>query len=236
MQLSPLSEKFQLEDQSWLASTHGIDAGRSVTLKVSSFSADLYDNGYIPSGVGLIALSGGDAGLYGQFAGGLTDEVQTVTISGSPTGGTFTLTFDGDTTAAIAHNAAAADVQAALEALGTIGAGNVTVSGSGPYTVKFVNDLGERNVDAMTATGSFTGGTTPSVAVATTTAGGSDVTGSTNLAGILYTSLSVVSRNGQVADQVSGVMLPHCLVIADKLPVPIDAAGQATAAGRIIFL
>src|SRR5262245_62586459 len=35
------------------------------------------------------------------------NEVQTVTISGTPTGGTFTLTFRGATTSGIAHNSAA---------------------------------------------------------------------------------------------------------------------------------
>lgn len=61
----------------------------------------------------------------------------TVTIGGSPTGGTFTLTYAGQTTAGIAYNAAASAVQSALEALSTIGSGNATVTGSsgGPYTV-----------------------------------------------------------------------------------------------------
>ncbi|WP_280389313.1 hypothetical protein [Nocardia wallacei] len=61
----------------------------------------------------------------------------TVTITGSPTGGTFTLTVDGQTTTGIAYNAAASAVQSALEALSTVGTGNATVTGSagGPYSV-----------------------------------------------------------------------------------------------------
>lgn len=61
----------------------------------------------------------------------------TVTIGGSPSGGTFTLTFAGQTTSGIAYNAAASAVQSALEALSTVGSGNATVTGSagGPYTV-----------------------------------------------------------------------------------------------------
>ena len=58
------------------------------------------------------------------------NEVQTVTITGTPTGGTWTLEFEGEVTSDLAYNAAASAVQAALEALPTIGAGNVTVSGS----------------------------------------------------------------------------------------------------------
>jgi hypothetical protein len=58
-----------------------------------------------------------------------TSEVQTITITGTPTGGTFTLTFAGATTSAIAYNASAATVQTALEALSTIGSGNVLCAG-----------------------------------------------------------------------------------------------------------
>lgn len=105
---------------------------------------------------------------------GGTDEVQAVTISGAPTGGTFTLTFRGQTTAGIAYNAAVATVQSALEALSTIDDGDVHVTGSagGPYSVHFINDLGHQDVDLMAADGSgLTGGTTPSVAVTETTKG-----------------------------------------------------------------
>ena len=61
----------------------------------------------------------------------------TVTIGGTPTGGTFTLSFAGQTTTGIAYNAAASAVQSALEALSTVGSGNATVTGSagGPYSV-----------------------------------------------------------------------------------------------------
>ncbi len=101
-----------------------------------------------------------------------TSEVQTVTVTGAPTGGTFTLTYSGATTAAIAYNAAATAVQTALEALSNLVPGDVTCGGgplpATPVTVTF-NGLG--NVAQMTATGAFTGGTTPAVAVTTTTPG-----------------------------------------------------------------
>ena len=102
---------------------------------------------------------------------GTDDETQTVTITGSPTGGTFTLTYDGETTAAIAYNAASSAVQAALEALDNLDSGDVTVGGSagGPYTVTFHESLG--NVAELTADDSLTGGSSPAVAVATTNQG-----------------------------------------------------------------
>lgn len=111
---------------------------------------------------------------YNAKLGLHVDEVQTVTITGTPTGGTFTLTFDGDTTTAIAYNAIASAVETALEALDGIGAGNVNVTGStgGPYTVTFAGDLAETDVPQMTATASLTGGTSPTVTVTTATPGG----------------------------------------------------------------
>ncbi|MGH4013167.1 MAG: hypothetical protein ACRDSL_04395 [Pseudonocardiaceae bacterium] len=102
-----------------------------------------------------------------------TAEVQTVTITGTPTGGNFTLTFRGATTANIAHNATAATVLTRLNALSTISEGDVAVGGGPgpgtPYTVTFDPDMGD--VPQMTAAHTFTGGTTPNVAVTTTTPG-----------------------------------------------------------------
>src|SRR5205814_8999512 len=101
------------------------------------------------------------------------NEVQTVTITGTPTGGTFTLAFLGRTTTAIAYNAVASAVQTALENLGVIGTGNVAVTGSagGPYTVTFQASLGYSNVAQLTATSALTGGTSPGVTVTTPTPG-----------------------------------------------------------------
>lgn len=102
-------------------------------------------------------------------------EVQRATITGVPTGGTFTLTYSGSTTTAIAYNATAATVQAALEALDNINPGDVVVGGgpgpATPYTFTFGGALASADLPQMTATGSFTGGTTPAIAITTTTAG-----------------------------------------------------------------
>lgn len=106
-----------------------------------------------------------------------TDEVQTVTITGGPTGGTYTLTFSGQTTASIAYNATASAVQSALEALSNIAPGDVTCAGGPhpgtPITVNFGGGSYDgTDVPQMTATASLTGGTSPDVAVTTTTPGG----------------------------------------------------------------
>jgi hypothetical protein len=94
--------------------------------------------------------------------------VFTVTITGSPTGGNFTLTFDGQTTGNIAYNAAASAVQSALVALSSVGTGNVSVAGSGggPYTVTFQGDLANTELSLTGSGAGLTGGTTPGVTIA----------------------------------------------------------------------
>lgn len=61
----------------------------------------------------------------------------------APTSGTFALEFAGEVTGPIDHDAAASQVLMALEALSTIGSGNVSVGGfaGGPYTVDFAGAL-----------------------------------------------------------------------------------------------
>lgn len=106
-------------------------------------------------------------------AGG--NATQTLTITGVPTGGTFTLTYDGYTTAAIAYNAAASAVQAALVLLGNIGTGNVTCAGGplpvSPVTIAFAGTLAAQNIDLLTANISALTGGTPALTIVTTTAG-----------------------------------------------------------------
>jgi hypothetical protein len=107
------------------------------------------------------------------FVAAQTNEVQTVTIGGGATGGTFPLTFNGQTAAGIAWNAAASAVQTALAALSTVGAGNVAVTGSagGPYTVTFQGALAGTNVPQMTTSAASLTGGTPTAAVTTATGG-----------------------------------------------------------------
>jgi trimeric autotransporter adhesin len=102
-----------------------------------------------------------------------TDEIQRVGFNRAPTGGTFTLTYSGQTTGTIAYNATAATVQAALEALSNIGAGEAIVTGAtgGPWDVRFDGTLGAVDTVAMTGNGaSLTGGTTPTYTLASFTA------------------------------------------------------------------
>jgi hypothetical protein len=115
----------------------------------------------------------------GTILGRITDtadDVQTMTISGTPTGGTYTITLEfpsgnSQTTTALAYNANAATIQAALQALSNIGSGNVAVTGTGPYVATFGGNLADKPVPLMTTTGSFTGGSSPAATFVHTTTG-----------------------------------------------------------------
>ncbi len=102
-----------------------------------------------------------------------TSDEQTITVEGAPTGGTFTLTFRGQTTAPIAFNASSEVVRGALSALSSIKEGGVSVNGhaGGPYRVRFVGAQGGVAQPQISADAS---GLTPSgaVTVATVQQGG----------------------------------------------------------------
>lgn len=110
-----------------------------------------------------------------------TPEQQTLTVSGTPTGGYYRISWvDADsntqTTAPIAWNASGSAVRTALRKL--TGLEKVTVSSSGTspdftHTVTFVGQGG--NVSQFTITNSLTGGTSPTVTPATTVAGTAQV-------------------------------------------------------------
>jgi hypothetical protein len=110
-----------------------------------------------------------------------TDEVQTLTIGGTPDGGTFKLAYGGYTTAAISwsatNNTLRDNVDAALEALPTIGAGGVTTAvgtmtaGIGTLTLTFAGNLGKKAVATISVANNSLAGTDPTVEVAETTPG-----------------------------------------------------------------
>lgn len=93
------------------------------------------------------------------------NEQQLVTLTGA-SGGTFTLSWNGEgPTSAIAYDAAASAVQTALEGLSNISSGDVAVTGSagGPWTVEFKGTYADQNVVTMTGDPGSLTGTSPSV-------------------------------------------------------------------------
>lgn len=133
-----------------------------------------------------IVDGGGNGGLlvgypasYGRGVSGKYwrsgDSVQTVTINGAPTGGTFVISSGGNSYVA-AYNVAAGALQTAIQAFGGVYK-NVTVTGVGPFTISFPNATA--NVQAASAPfdasgAGLTGGTNASVTVNATGAGGVD--------------------------------------------------------------
>lgn len=232
MQLQQLSETFGNQDHSWLASAEGTQSQRSCTIAVASLTDNVhYPSGYIPDGTPLALATSGTYSGKAVPMGARANEGQTVTITGTPTGGTFTLTFDGETTAGIAYNANAAAVQTALEGLSNVTAGDVTVTGGPgpgtPYVVTFSGgDEAGTDVPVMTASGaSLTGGSSPAVAVTTTTAGGpSQTDGSNTLWGFLYMPVSVPAG----ATNVHGSVLIRGVIDYSELPLALTAQQRAT--------
>jgi hypothetical protein len=149
---------------------------------------------------------------------GATAEVQTLTISGSPTGGTFSVTLAGYGTASgINYNAAASTVQTALRSAWGL-AVDVTGSAGGPYTITYPTAAG--NVPLAAADGStLTGGTSPSAAVVVATPG---VTG--------VNSTPVGSGTGRD-------LRPFCIVLKDGSVVKLISinSGEATQTGTVAY-
>lgn len=113
-------------------------------------------------------LGGSEAFNYDTYANVVivqgnhgTIEMQSVACD-TPTSGTFTLTFRGQTTSTINWNHSLETIQLRLESLSTIGGGNVLVTGSSPdsgpyFFVTFIEALAYVNQPALTASSSLVG-------------------------------------------------------------------------------
>ncbi|HEY8304311.1 MAG TPA: NHL repeat-containing protein, partial [Solirubrobacteraceae bacterium] len=106
------------------------------------------------------------------------NEQQMITVHA--TGGTFTLTFEGQATTEIPFDASAATVQVALEALPSLPSGNVKVteaerapSNSGSWDVEFTGSLADTNVQQMTSDGTGLTGASPAAGIVTAVQGAS---------------------------------------------------------------
>lgn len=168
-----------------------------------------------------------ESGKIGPYQPGTGNEVQTLTVTGTPTGGTFELEFGGLVTAPIAFGATAADVKAALEALTNVDAGAVTATGGAlpgaPVVVTFGGNWAGRNAPRLLlAANALTGGSSPTASVAETTAAGA-VAGATdgrgdpeNIVGFCNTFLpwQLTERDVEIAVVYeASVVQANCLVM-----------------------
>jgi hypothetical protein len=104
---------------------------------------------------------------------GYVPAVETISITGAPTGGTFQLAFQTYQSPAIPYNATAVQVQAALNAIaGVVSAGGVTCTGGPVNTTPVVATFGVNGSQPLlTTVNALTGGATPAVTVAMTAPG-----------------------------------------------------------------
>lgn len=124
--------------QSALVALSTIGAGNANVANALDGSNNVIPNRFVVTLSVATSTLTGTASLTNATASGADVDGNTVTLTNTPTGGTYTLTFGSQTTSALAHNASVTDVQAALAALTNIGAGNVTVTGTPTsYTVAF---------------------------------------------------------------------------------------------------
>ncbi|MCZ3386323.1 MAG: phage major capsid protein [Actinomycetia bacterium] len=98
--------------------------------------------------------SRGVSGDYRRHGG----RVQIVTLVGTPTGGTFTVSYGGNTTAGIAFNAAAGTVQTAVRLLPGLGVATVAGTAPGPFTFT-LNLVGGASGPLSVNQAGLTGGT-----------------------------------------------------------------------------
>jgi hypothetical protein len=110
-----------------------------------------------------------------------TSEVQTLTIGGTPTGGTFKIAYDGQISSAITWSATTntllANINAALDAMANIGTGGCVAtnssltSGVGDVLLTFAANQAKLAVNTMTIYVNSLTGTAPTLAIAETTPG-----------------------------------------------------------------
>lgn len=88
----------------------------------------------------------------------MANEIQQIAISSTAEHGYYKITFDGQETSEISYADGAAAVQAALEALPTIGAGNVSVTqNSLTLSIEFIGSLANTSVPEVTITANTLG-------------------------------------------------------------------------------
>lgn len=130
--------------------------------------------------------------LYERYTGATSvaaqNTVQSVTLVGPPTGGTFALAVGGNATPQQPFNVSTAALQAALQALASVGTGNATVTGTPgqSYTVTFGGALAGTDVRLMEADPSQLQGAGNQDVVVQSTFQGSPAESTQNVAGVLF--------------------------------------------------
>lgn len=149
------------------------DGSKNITVTLpTGVTSDLYYaaeaiNSSCPSWEAHLVVESGD-GRYNattqapptvaNTSGAVAPHQQTLTTTGSPTGGTTKLTVNGQETGTLNHNATAEDVDAALESLANIAADELVCTG-GPWPAGIVVEFqGPTAADITSTSYAITGG------------------------------------------------------------------------------
>lgn len=161
---SPLSASYLQVGSITQQINETLAAGGSVVPQANSFGAPGNSSGDL---LAIFLLASQPITI--QTNGSGTVGIQNITLSGSPTGGTLVLGFQGQITAPIAYNASAATIQTALRALSTIGGTNVTCTGgplgSAAVVCTFSGTLVNQTVPLITSNIAGLTGGTPAITI-----------------------------------------------------------------------
>lgn len=139
---------------------------------VKSLSAE-----FLRSGISMAGSVLGQRTTDGITMTAGANEIQTITASGTVSGGTYTLTFKGETTSALNHDANNAAILAALNALPNIDSGDVVIGGGAlpttPVTITFGGKYASVDVPLIVVDDALLTGSTPAYGIAETTPGAS---------------------------------------------------------------
>lgn len=204
--------------------------------------------------MGIIEGAVGRALTYAGVPVNGTSEVQTLTIGGTPTSGTFKLAFEGFNTAAITwsstNNTLISNINTALRALASLGASEITAaagslsSGIGTVTLTFGGNRGKQAIGSLiTVADNSLAGTGPTLAIAETTPG-VDATGRGAPVGqpLLDTTNGVMYVNAGTALAPSWVKVPTLDAnggLANLMPVLTKSADYtltATDSGALVIV
>jgi hypothetical protein len=178
------------------------------------------------------------------------DNIQTISVeTGAPTSGNLIVDLAGVASGNIAWDATTATVQAAIQAMSNVGAGNALVTGStgGPWTVAFVGALADQEIPLMTINnagvvgGTFGVSNTDSGIFAKLGSGAVSLTSASTQYGASLQSLSDENTKLEIINPPqtlsSGVVIPKSLLlVVNQTGLPGGAASTATQGEASLFL
>ena len=142
------------------------------------------------------------------YPSGTTTELQTLTPDAAPTGGHYHLSYGGQTTGEIAHNADTTTIESALEALSTVSSGDITVGGGangladGALTFTFLATAGD--VDMISIDDSALTGPTTSLSTVETTKGNDAwISNNSNIVTDVMTGITLILQDVNKTDDLS---------------------------------